>query len=60
MEPDGAVLGFFDREAPTEQDAVISAIVDIEQTGIGARVLRVEADDDWLTASEIAVRVGRK
>lgn len=59
VEPDGTVLGFFDREAPTEQDAVISAIVDVEQAGIGARVLQVEADDDWLTASEIAARVGR-
>jgi hypothetical protein len=58
-ELNGTVLGFFDREAPTEQDAVISAIVDIEQAGIGARVLRVQADDDWLTASEIAARVGR-
>jgi hypothetical protein len=59
IESDGTILGFFDREAPTEQDAVISAIVDVEQAGIGARVLRVEADDDWLTASEIAERVGR-
>jgi hypothetical protein len=59
VEPDGTVLGFFDREAQTEQDAVISAIVDVEQAGIGARVLRVQADDDWLTASEIAERVGR-
>jgi len=59
LEPDRTVLGFFDREAPTEQDAVISAIVDVERAGIGARVLRVEADDDWLTASEIAERVGR-
>jgi hypothetical protein len=59
VEPDGIVLGFFDREAPTEQDAVISAIIDLEQADIGARVLRVDADDDWLTASEIAARVGR-
>lgn len=59
VEPDGTVQGFFDREAPTEQDAVISAIVDVEQAGIGARVLRVQADDDWLTASEIAERIGR-
>jgi hypothetical protein len=58
-EPDGTVLGFFDRDAPTEQDAVLSAIVDIEQSGVGARVLRVQADDDWLTTSEIAERVGR-
>ncbi|MGH3819532.1 MAG: helix-turn-helix transcriptional regulator [Pseudonocardiaceae bacterium] len=42
-----------------EQDAVISAIVDVEQAGIGARVPRVEADGDWLSASEIAARVGR-
>jgi hypothetical protein len=42
VKPDGTVLGFFDREAPTEQDAVVSAIVDAEQAGIGARMLRVE------------------
>ncbi len=59
VEPDGTVLGFFDREAPTEQDVVISAIVDVDQAGIGARVLQVQADDDLLTASEIAARVGR-
>ena len=59
VEPDGTVLGFSDREAPTEQDAVISTIVDIERAGISARVLRVQADDDWPTASEIAARVGR-
>ncbi|PZS33049.1 MAG: DNA-binding protein [Pseudonocardiales bacterium] len=58
-EPDGTVLGFFDREASTEQDAVISAIVDVEHAGINARVIRVQADDDWLTATEIAARVGR-
>jgi hypothetical protein len=58
VEPDGTVLGSFDREAPTEQDAVISAIVAVEQAGIGARVLQVQADD-WLTASEIAARVSR-
>jgi hypothetical protein len=56
VEPDGTVLGFFDREASTEQDAVISAIVDIEHAGIDARVIRVQADDDWLTATEIAAR----
>lgn len=59
VEPDGTVVAFFDREAPTEQDAVISAIADVEHAGIDARVLRVQADDDWLTASEIAERVGR-
>ena len=59
VESGGSVLGFFDREASTEHDAVISAIVGIEEAGIGARVLRIQADDDWLSASEIAARVGR-
>jgi len=59
LEPDGTVLGFFDREAETQEDAVLSAIGDIESADIGARVIKVSADDDWLTASEIAERVGR-
>jgi len=59
LERDGTVLGFFDREAETQEDAVLSAIGDVEAAGIGARVLRVTRDDDWLTASEIATRVGR-
>lgn len=44
--PDGPILGLFDREASTQQGAVISAIIDVEQAGIGDRVLQVEADDD--------------
>jgi len=59
LEPDGTVLGFFDREAATQEDAVLSAIDAVESAGIGARVLKVSADDDWLSASEIAERVGR-
>ena len=59
LERDGTVLGFFDREAETQEDAVLSAIHDVESADIGARVLRVTKDDDWLTASEIAKRVGR-
>jgi len=59
LERDGTVLGFFDREAETQEDAVLSAIGDVEAAGIGARVLRVTRDDHWLTASEIAKRVGR-
>jgi len=59
LERDGTVLGFFDREAETQEDAVLSAIDDVESAGVGARVLRVTQDDDWLTASEIAERVGR-
>ena len=58
-ERDGTVLGFFDREAEMQEDAVLSAIDDIENADIGARVIRVAQDDDWLTASEIAQRVGR-
>ena len=38
---------------------LLSAIHDVEGADIGARVLRVTEDDDWLTASEIAKRVGR-
>ena len=59
LERDGTVLGFFDREAETQEDAVLSAIHNAESADIGARVLWVTKDDDWLTASEIAKRVGR-
>jgi hypothetical protein len=59
LERDGTVFGMFDREAETQEDAVLSAIDDVERAGVGARVLRVTEDDDWLTASEIAERVGR-
>lgn len=59
LERDGTVFGFFDREAATQEDALLSAIHDVEGADIGARVLRVTEDDDWLTASEIATRVGR-
>ena len=59
LERDGTVLGFFDREAETQENAVLSAIHNAESADIGARVLWVTQDDDWLTASEIAKRVGR-
>ena len=59
LERDGTLLGFFDREADRQEDAVLSAIHNVEGADIGARVLRVTRDDDWLTASEIAERVGR-
>jgi hypothetical protein len=59
LERDGMVFGFFDREAATQEDAVLSAIHDVQSADIDARVLRVTEDDDWLTASEIATRVGR-
>lgn len=59
LERDRNVQAFFDREADTPDSAVISAIVDLERAGIGARTLRVMIDDDWVTAAEIAHRVGR-
>jgi hypothetical protein len=59
LERDGSVMGLFDRAAETQEDAVLSAIDDVESAGVGARVLRAAQDDDWLTASEIAERVGR-
>ena len=59
LERDGSVLGLFDRAAETQEDAVLSAIDDVESAGVGARALRAAQDDDWLTASEIAERVGR-
>jgi hypothetical protein len=58
-ERDGSVLGLFDREAETQEDAILSAIDNVESAGVGARALRVAQDDDWLTASEIAERVSR-
>jgi hypothetical protein len=59
VEQDGAVLAMFDRSGPSQEDAVLTAIRDVEKSDIGAHVLRVCADDDWLTASEIAERTGR-
>ena len=59
LERDGTVLGFFDREADRQEDAVLSAIDNVESAAIGVRVLRVSQDDDWLAASEVAERVGR-
>jgi MoaA/NifB/PqqE/SkfB family radical SAM enzyme len=46
LERDGTVLGFFDRDADTQEDAVLSAIDNVESADIGARVLRVTQDDD--------------
>jgi hypothetical protein len=49
----------FHRDAPTPETAVLSAIRDVESTGSDVRVLRVETEDDWLTAAEIADKTGR-
>jgi len=57
-ERDGSVLGLFDREADTPEAAVLSALVDVESAGIDARVVRLAVEDDWLTAAEVADRVG--
>lgn len=58
-ERDGTVRATFDRAAPSPEDAVLTAIRDVQNSDTGACVVRVNADDDWLTATEIAVRVGR-
>ncbi|MGH3611580.1 MAG: hypothetical protein ACRDRK_02960 [Pseudonocardia sp.] len=58
-ERDGSVLSLFDREAGTPEAAVLSALADVEAAGINARVVRVAVEDDWLTAAEVAERVGR-
>jgi len=58
-ERDGSVVAYFDREADTPEAAVLAAITDIENTNADARVIKVATDDDWLTATEIAQRVGR-
>ena len=55
---DGVPYLDFDRVAESLIEAIITAINDIEGTGIGARVIRVEPDE-LVTASEIAERTGR-
>ena len=54
----GAVYLDFDRSAPSLEDAVFSAIRQIESAPVGAKVRRVEPDDP-VTAAEIARRVGK-
>ena len=49
----------FDRAAATPEEAVLTAIRDIEDSGADVWVLRVADEDDWLTAPEIAQRTGR-
>ncbi|MBW2736886.1 MAG: DNA-binding protein [Deltaproteobacteria bacterium] len=48
----------FDREAPSFQEAVLSAINDVNKAGIGARVTRV-IPDDLVNANAIAERSGK-
>ena len=54
----GQVYAEFSREAPTLMDAIMSAIHDIEEAGVGASVLRVD-ECDLVTQAEIARRIGR-
>ena len=42
---DGVVFLDFTREASSIQDAVLSAIRDVERAGVGARVVRLEPDE---------------
>jgi hypothetical protein len=55
---DGVFYIDFDREAESMQEAILSAILDVERVGTGIRVIRVEPDE-LVTASEIVERTGR-
>jgi hypothetical protein len=55
----GAAILTFSRQAPTLKDAILSAIRDVRNAGIGADVLRVDTCD-LVTQSDIARRTGRK
>ena len=57
-EIDGSPTAEFDREAPSFEEAVVSAIEEIERAAPELRVVRV-APDDLVTASAIAERIGR-
>lgn len=54
---DGVGYADFHRDAPSQADAIFSAIKDVEAVQ-GLRVLRVEPDD-LVTLSDIAQRLGR-
>jgi MoaA/NifB/PqqE/SkfB family radical SAM enzyme len=53
----GTIAMDFVRPAPSRRDAIIGAIRDVEKAGIGARVLRVEAEPG--SAEEIDSEVRR-
>lgn len=55
----GAVYLDFDREAPSLEEAVISAIRDVESASIATTVANV-APEDWVTESEVAKRLEKK
>jgi len=54
----GHIVVTFSREAHSLKDAVLSAIRDVEQAKVGARVVRVD-QCDLVTLGEIARRIGR-
>ena len=55
---DGVAFLDFDRESESLLDAILSAISNVEQSGLEVKVIRVEPDD-LVSASEIAERTGR-
>jgi hypothetical protein len=55
----GGAYAVFHRQAPTPEQAVLSAIRSVESAGGPVRAVRVAAEDDWLTTAEIAERIGR-
>jgi len=57
-EADGVPVAEFDREAPSFEEGVVSAIQDIERAVPELPVVRV-APDDLVTATAIAQRTGR-
>lgn len=54
----GRVYATFSREAPSMKEAVLSAITNVRDAGIGANVLRVD-ECNLVTQAEIARRSGR-
>jgi predicted DNA-binding transcriptional regulator AlpA len=52
----GTVYLDFEREAPSLEEAVISAVSDVESATVNATVTNV-APEDWVTESEIAKRL---
>ena len=54
----GTVYLDFNREAPSFEDAVISAIKDTESSPLGARVINI-LPDDFVNESEIAKRLAQ-
>ncbi len=55
----GTVYLDFDREAETLEDAIISAIKDVESSSLNATVVHV-GPDEWVSETDIANRLERK